>query len=210
MAKIIAFLNHKGGVSKTTSALNVGKLLHDDGEKVILVDTDVQRSAMKYADNNEDMPFPVIGIDGHKNITNSIKQLSGDYDWIIVDGAAKAQEMTASLLKAVDLIVIPVKTSQIELDGVEDIVDMIKIRQEIADGMPAAAFQVSMIQPNTQIGRDIFEVLEAYELPILKGGIYQRIGHANASGYGGFGVDVDKRIKEEYTNMLEQIKEAFE
>lgn len=209
MAKIIAFLNHKGGVSKTTTSLNVGKLLTDQGQKVLLIDTDVQRSAMKYASNNENMPFAVVGIDSHKAVVQNIKQFNPDYDWIIIDGAAKAQEMTAALLKIVDLIVIPVKTSQIELDGVEDIVELIKIRQEITDGSPVAAFQVSMIQPNTQIGRDIFEALEGYELPVLDGGIYQRISHANVSSYGGFAVDVDKKARAEIENMLNQIIEAF-
>jgi|TARA_R110001606_G_scaffold397294_1_gene573358 chromosome partitioning protein len=209
MTKVLAFLNHKGGVSKTTLTLNAAKILTDMGDKVLVIDTDVQRSALKYAANNEDMPFSVIGIDSHKSVVQSVKQFSGDYDWILIDGAAKAQEMTAALLKIVDLIVIPVKTSQIELDGVEDIVSMIKIRQEIADGSPVAAFQVSMIQPNTQIGRDIFEALEGYELPILEGGIYQRIAHANVSSYGGFAVDMDKTVKAEITKMIEQIQGAF-
>tara|TARA_R110001592_G_scaffold160312_2_gene392419 strand:+ start:479 stop:1108 length:630 start_codon:yes stop_codon:yes gene_type:complete len=209
MAKIVAFLNHKGGVSKTTLTLNAAKILTDTGDKVLVIDTDIQRSALKYAANNEAMPFSVIGIDSHKSVVQSVKQFAGDYDWILIDGAAKAQDMTASLLKIVDLIVIPVKTSQIELDGVEDIVSMIKIRQEIANGSPVAAFQVAMIQPNTQIGRDIFEALEGYELPVLDGGIYQRIAHANVSSYGGFAVDTDKVVKAEITNMIEQIKGAF-
>lgn len=40
--KIITFANHKGGVGKTTSALNVAQTLVRDGHKVLLVDCDAQ------------------------------------------------------------------------------------------------------------------------------------------------------------------------
>lgn len=209
MAKIIAILNHKGGVGKTTITLNAAKLLTDSGAKVLVLDTDTQRSALKYASNNENMPFNVVGIDSHKSIALNVKTFGPDYDWILIDGSAKAELMTAALLAVVDMIVIPVKTSQVELDNVEDIVEMIKTRQLVTGGVPAAAFQVSMIQPNTQIGRDIFEALEGYELPVLDGGIYQRISHANVSTYGGFAIDVDKKAKAEMQTMIDQINEAF-
>lgn len=42
MAIIICMFNHKGGVSKTTSAYNLGWMLTEKGKRVILVDTDSQ------------------------------------------------------------------------------------------------------------------------------------------------------------------------
>jgi len=40
--KKLAFFNHKGGVSKTTTVFNVGWMLASKGKKVIMVDADSQ------------------------------------------------------------------------------------------------------------------------------------------------------------------------
>ena len=45
MKQVIAFANHKGGVGKTTSAVNIASILGEAGRRVLVIDIDPQGSA---------------------------------------------------------------------------------------------------------------------------------------------------------------------
>ena len=51
--KTLAFLSQKGGSGKTTLAVHAAVAAHEDGERVVIVDTDIQRSATTWSEARE-------------------------------------------------------------------------------------------------------------------------------------------------------------
>ncbi|MBN1525523.1 MAG: ParA family protein [Spirochaetales bacterium] len=62
MAKIVVFANQKGGVGKTTSAVNIGAYLAEAGKRVLLIDFDSQAnlSSSVGADTEKDGIYEVL------------------------------------------------------------------------------------------------------------------------------------------------------
>jgi cellulose biosynthesis protein BcsQ len=75
MAQKIAFFNHKGGVSKTTTTFNLGWMLASKGKRVILVDTDPQcnLTGMALGESTEDDEERIANIyNTHSNIKTGL------------------------------------------------------------------------------------------------------------------------------------------
>ena len=142
MANIIAVLNPKGGAGKTTIALHLSRELKEHGS-VLMVDSDPQGSARDWAEQGGGNSFPIVGVDRAGALKSTIQQIAPSYDWVVIDGAAKLEEMAAHAVSIAELIIIPVQPSPLDLWACEALVSQIKQRQIITDGIPTAAFQIS-------------------------------------------------------------------
>jgi chromosome partitioning protein len=190
MSKIIAVLNQKGGAGKTTLSTNLARALQLGGDKVLLVDSDPQGSARDWnAAGNGDL-LPVVGLD-RPTLAKDIQAIVENQDWLIIDGAPQIAELAVAAIKCADVILIPVQPSPYDVWACEDLVDIIKTRQEIANGKPKAAFVISRVIKNTQLSKEIGEALEGYGLPVFKHFTSQRVIYPKSAVTGSTVLDVD-------------------
>lgn len=206
--KIVAILNQKGGVGKTTLATNIATKLYLNKAKVLLVDSDPQGSARDWhaAGNSE---IPVVGID-RPTLDKDIQKISDNFDWIIIDGAPQLSDMAISAIKCADLIVIPVQPSPYDIWASEDLVDIIKHRQQLTDGNPKSYFCISRKITSTSLSKEIVEALEGYSLPVMKSYTSQRIIYAKSAAEGKTVFDTaNNEAIQEITNIVTEIKEII-
>ena len=75
MGKVIVFVNQKGGVGKTTSAINIGAYIAEAGKKVLLVDFDSQGNMSTGVGVNRKKPTIYELMAGQSSAEETIKHM---------------------------------------------------------------------------------------------------------------------------------------
>ena len=110
MAKVIAFTNQKGGVGKTTSAVNLAAAFGESGQKVLLVDFDPQGNATSGLIRNLPEEAPTI------------------YD-LIWGNAAASECIIEDAAEGVDLLPADINLSGAEVELLETEEQQTKLRE---------------------------------------------------------------------------------
>ena len=190
MPTIVAILNRKGGTGKTTLATNISVALQKGGAKVLLVDSDPLGSDLDWHTAGGGDSLPMIGLD-RPTIDRDIKAVTGQFDWIVVDGAPLEVNMSVATIKCADIVLIPVQPSPYDIWAVEDLVDVIKERQSITGGKPKTAFVISRQIKRTTLGNEVRDALTDYKLPVFEHGTFQRVIYAKAAADGKSVIDAE-------------------
>ena len=179
----IGILNQKGGAGKTTIALHLAHALALRDFQVMLVDADPQGSSRDWAMAREsDAPFSVIGLD-RPIIHKEIDKLSSGYDYVIIDGAPRVCDLTRSAILGVDLVLIPIQPSPLDIWAAHSVVELIQ-EAEIYKPDLQARFIINRKIVNTAIAKEAGEVLKDYPYPVLEKAISQRIAFAESLNVG--------------------------
>jgi chromosome partitioning protein len=208
MSKIISVLNQKGGAGKTTISTNLARALHVDGHKVLLVDSDPQGSARDWSKASEGSVLTVIGMD-RPTLDKDIQSIKSGFDFVVIDGAPQIAEMSTAAIKCSDLVLVPVTPSPYDIWACNDLVEIIKARQSVTDGLPKAAFVISRTNPTTRLSKEIVEALEVFELPIFKSFTSQRVVYAESATTGLTVLDVNGNLeaKKEIISIKDEVLE---
>ena len=170
---IVSILNPKGGSGKTTISTTLARSLFERRHSVLLVDSDPQGSARDWHATRDDNPIELVALDRPNNL-KTLSSMTNNYDFVVIDGAAKLEDMMTACIKVSDFILIPVQPSPYDIWAASDLVDFIKARQEVTDGSPQAAFVLSRTVEGTKLGGEVRTALDDYALPVCTATVAQR------------------------------------
>jgi len=124
--KTIAFLSQKGGSGKTTLAVHTAVAAQESGERVVVVDTDMQKSASTWSGARQDKTPTVVTV-AATSLNDVMKAARHDAMTLcIIDTAPHAAPDAARVVGAADLVVIPCRPTAFDLAAVGAAVEIAK------------------------------------------------------------------------------------
>ncbi len=208
--------NEKGGVGKTTLAVNLAVMSARAGRDTLLVDTDPQQSAIAWsAVRSEASQEPVItSVILSGKVGHDLVKLKAKYETVIVDAGGRDSLEMRQALAVCDMAIIPIRPAQFDLWSLARMASLIAEIEERIDGRVHARAVINGASPNPAVreAEEIREALAEYEdtFPLLGAMTTERIAYRKAAR-GGLGVIelagtlADLKAKTEIQTLFDEV-----
>lgn len=193
---IVALLNQKGGVGKTTLATHLAGELSNGDQAVVVIDADPQGSALDWAQTRSHAGwrrrFGVVGL-ARETLHEEVPELARRADHIVIDGPPRVTALARSAILAADLVLAPVQPSPFDVWASSEIVALITEARLYKPALKAA-FVINRRVVRTVIGRELRDALAesvGAPLPVLAAAVSQRVVFAEAAATGRLAGEID-------------------
>lgn len=178
--KVIAVLNEKGGVGKSTTACNLATALHRAGHRVVLVDADPQGTARDWRSSSPegaDLP-DVVALD-RPQLLASVKSLAADY--VVIDTPARADATAAAVVRLAHYALLVLQPSGPDIWASAAAVSMVRQRQELGADLKAGIL-LNRVQARTGLSKEVLQSdwAQDYEIPVLASTLANRTSYARS------------------------------
>lgn len=197
--KVITVAHQKGGVGKTTLALNLAYCFKD-GLSVGLLDSDPQESITGLGELLE-------GIDIIPN--DKLRELETlPHDVIIIDTPPYMTTKLPELFDISDYVLVPTKVGYLDIMAIKATIALFKEAQRKKNALKGGIV-LNMVKQRMNLNDEIKDVLKSYELPTLNTMITDRQSYTRSVVSLGVMGGEDIKAKDEIMNLAGEILDAL-
>lgn len=206
---ILTVGNVKGGVGKTTLAVNLAIALSRAGRDVLLIDGDEQGTAAAFTElrtaEKGSPGYTAVVLQGAA-IRTQVRQLSPKYADIVIDVGGRDTGSLRAALTVSDVVLIPVKPRSFDLWGVDQTADLVKEAREINEHLRA----IAVLNEADSQGKDNEAALQALgeveSLETAPAMLVRRKAFPNAAAAGLSVLEYDDpKARDEFTQLTDYL-----
>lgn len=185
LVSVIAVVNLKGGVGKSTIAVNLACELASR-QSVVVVDADRQGTASNWAGRG-DLPIRVeaLPLDGDTDVASWVDRvLNIEADHVVIDCPPHIGPATVAATGIADVVLVPVTPSGADLVATDSALELVHDAQAARkDTGPLCLLVPSKVDRRTAAGREITAALKKFNEPVAPE-VGQRTALVDAFGVG--------------------------
>jgi chromosome partitioning protein len=186
MPIILALSSLKGGVGKSTLAINLAACFHRAGHRALIVDADPQGTCSAWASRAADLAHdgpPVVAMAGSA-LRRDLAKVAASYDIVVIDSPPRMGMEARSAMLAADLVIVPVTPGAADVWAARETVAVLDDARGLRPELRAAV--VLNRADRTTLSRMASKAIEGLGVPTLDATVGQRvaIGEATLAGQG--------------------------
>jgi chromosome partitioning protein len=224
--RVICLLNQKGGVGKTTLALNIAAHFALAGQAVLYVDADPQANALDWSAVRQQQTeekakrlrreagaplFNVVSMP-RNTLHTQLPTLGASYAWTLIDGPPLAGDVAKSAMLASDLIIVPVQPSGADKWSTKKILDLISEARFYKPHLKAV-ITVNRKIVSTAIGKHFGREFQADypDFPVMHTEIGQYVVFAEALTTGTTVLEMEPKghAAKQICDLVDELKETL-
>ncbi len=207
---ILTVGNTKGGVGKTTLAVNIAIARALERRDVLLVDADSQRTASIFTELRTDQlgnpGYTAVALDGSA-IRTQVRQLAPKYDDLVIDAGGRDTGSLRAALTVSEALLIPMQPRSFDLWAIEQMAELISEARAINPEL-IALLVINAADPQGTDNQDAAEALQGIPgMMVLPIKIGRRKAFPNAAAAGRSvieqGRDKDPKAVAELLSLVE-------
>lgn len=207
---ILAVGNVKGGVGKTTLAVNLAIALSRQGHDVLLIDGDEQGTAMAFTElrgsqKNGKPGYTAVALHG-KAIRDQTRQLAPKYTDIVIDVGGRDTGSLRAALTVAETVIIPVQPRSFDVWGVDQTAELVRDARQINEHLRALAVlnNADSQGKDNEAAAEALRVIEGIEL--APHAIVRRKAFPNAAASGLSVLEYDDaKASAELTRLIDML-----